>query len=81
MVFDTTALAEQSRIRDHWSIDEGRYLTDYLDEQKFAQAIVQECINACESHDIESFGILPIRAVMVTKSCQNNIKEHFGVDK
>lgn len=34
-------LAEQSRIKDHWSIDEGRYLTNYLDEQKFAELIVE----------------------------------------
>jgi hypothetical protein len=37
-------LAEQARIKDHWSIDEGRYLTNYLDEQKFAQLIVEKCI-------------------------------------
>jgi hypothetical protein len=36
-------LAEKSRIKDHWSIDEGRYLTNYLDEKKFAELIVQEC--------------------------------------
>jgi hypothetical protein len=47
--------------------------------EKFAELIVQECITACEQHDMESFGILPVRAVLVTKSCQNNIKEHFGV--
>jgi hypothetical protein len=38
-------LAEQARIKDHWSIDEGRYLTNYLNEQKFAELIVKECIN------------------------------------
>jgi hypothetical protein len=37
-------LAEQARIKDHWSIDEGRYLTNYVDEQKFAQLIVEKCI-------------------------------------
>jgi len=35
-------LAEKARIKDHWSIDEGRYLTNYLDEQKFAELIVKE---------------------------------------
>jgi hypothetical protein len=38
-------LAEQARIKDHWSIDEGRYLTNYLNEQKFAELIVRECVN------------------------------------
>jgi hypothetical protein len=37
-------LAEQARIKDHWSIDEGRYLTNYLDEQKFAELIIKQCI-------------------------------------
>jgi len=46
---------------------------------KFAELIVKECINSCENHNLESFGILPVRAHMVTKSCQNNIKQHFGV--
>lgn len=35
-------LAERARIKDHWSIDEGRYLTNYLDEQKFAELIIAE---------------------------------------
>ena len=38
-------LAEQARIKDHWSMDERRYLTNYLDENKFAELIVQECMN------------------------------------
>jgi hypothetical protein len=49
--------------------------------EKFAELIVRECVGACEKHDMESFGILPIRSVMVTKSCQNNIKQHFGVEE
>jgi Zn finger protein HypA/HybF involved in hydrogenase expression len=49
--------------------------------EKFAELIVRECIAACAKHDIESFGILSVRAAMVTKSCQNNIKEHFGVEE
>jgi hypothetical protein len=36
-------LAEQARIKDHWSIDEARYLTNYLDEKKFAELIVRQC--------------------------------------
>lgn len=35
-------LAEKARIKDHWSIDEGRYLTNYLDEKKFAELILIE---------------------------------------
>ena len=35
-------LAEKARIKDHWSIDEGRYLSNYLYEQKFAELMVKE---------------------------------------
>ena len=41
-------LAEQARIKDHWSMDERRYLTNYLDEQKFAELIVRECVKTCD---------------------------------
>ena len=51
----------------------------FFNQEKFAELIVKECINSCENHNLESFGILPVRAHMVTKSCQNNIKQHFGV--
>ena len=44
-------LAEKARIKDHWSIDEGRYLTNYLDEKKFAELIVGECATQCLSLD------------------------------
>ena len=58
-----------------------RELHELVDE-KFAELIVQECISACSNHkDIESFGILPIRTAMVTNACENNIKDHFGVEE
>jgi hypothetical protein len=41
-------LAEQARIKDHWSVDEGRYLTNYLDEQKFAELIIKEICELLE---------------------------------
>jgi hypothetical protein len=41
---------------------------------KYAQLIVEECVEACADHDMESFGIFPIRALMVTRSCQKNLK-------
>jgi hypothetical protein len=43
-------LAEQARIKDHWSIDEGRYLTNYLDEKKFAQLIIQDCMDVVDGY-------------------------------
>lgn len=38
-------LLNASRIQDHWSVDEHRYLTDFVDQEKFADLIIQECCN------------------------------------
>lgn len=48
--------------------------------EKYAKLIVDECIEACAEHDMESFGIFPIRALMVTRSCQKNIKQWLDGD-
>ena len=60
-------LAEKARIKDHWSIDEGRYLTNYLDEQKFAELIVRECAKFCDDKNSKLLGTM--------------MKEHFGVEE
>jgi len=62
-------LAEQARIKDHWSIDEGRYLTNYLNEQKFANLIVAECaeIALVDGQATGNFELF------------NKISRHFGV--
>ena len=61
-------LAEKARIKDHWSIDEGRYLTNYLDEKKFAELIVRECASLAYDGPggiLDHFGL----------------EEHFGVEE
>ena len=71
-------LAEKARIKDHWSIDEGRYLTNYLDEKKFAELIVRECANHCDlllDHKISS------EWSRGTHDCSRAIKKHFGVEE
>lgn len=55
-------LAEQARGKDPWSIEEGKYLTNYLDEKKFAELIIRECADLADNspfgHDIlKHFGI------------------------
>jgi hypothetical protein len=50
-------------------MDERRYLTNYLDEQKFAELIVRECIQA-----VDNVGGYNEEFHM------NAIKEHFGVE-
>ena len=61
-------LAEKARIKDHWSIDEGRYLTNYLDEQKFAELIVRECAELATKEYNNRSSIHG-----------NDLLEHFGV--
>jgi hypothetical protein len=68
------ALAEQARIKDHWSIDEARYLTNYLDEKKFAELIVKECAKIVE----DSTWNLPHGYKAVDQA--NLVKQHFGVE-
>jgi hypothetical protein len=67
-------LAEQARIKDHWSIDEGRYLTNYLDEQKFAELIIKQCIDICEDTE----GDPSADSRWGRRCCALEIKEHFG---
>jgi hypothetical protein len=78
-------LAEQARIKDHWSMDERRYLTNYLDEQKFAELIVKECATIILNNDIEKQEDYGVNHLFfngwergVIDSCQI-IKQHFGV--
>jgi len=64
-------LAEQARIKDHWSIDEGRYLTNYLDEKKFAELIVKECAGLMDGRRIEYGNCKDGRVIL----------KHFGVEE
>lgn len=52
-----------------------------FDPELFAQLIIKECIESLYEHkDVESFGIYPIRVLLVTKSCEDNIKKTFGME-
>ena len=79
-------LSEQARIKDHWSMDEHRYLTNYLDEQKFAELIVRECIDKITTYDLvpghsaKWEDIYDIHARLL-QDLGEELKEHFGVTK
>jgi hypothetical protein len=64
-------LAEQARIKDHWSMDERRYLTNYLDEQKFAELIVRECAEIADNADATR---------EKWQSIGKFVREHFGIE-
>ena len=68
-------LAEKARIKDHWSVDENRYLTDYLDEEKFAELIVKECMGLFASNPTED-----MRVQLADAQARDIIKAHFGVE-
>ena len=77
-------LAEQARIKDHWSVDEGRYLTNYLDEQKFAELIIQEICTLIKPDEEwrkdASWGYLGgEEGVELLDGAVRTIKGHFGV--
>ena len=63
-------LAEQARIKDHWSIDEARYLTNYLDEKKFAELIVKECGRVYIQNQQD--GVMTLT---------QDLLQHFGVEE
>jgi hypothetical protein len=76
------ALAEQARIKDHWSIDEARYLTNYLDEKKFAELIVKECYETIKKDmELAHIQLIPIDfGIYANGRLRRIIKEHFGVE-
>jgi hypothetical protein len=74
-------LAEQARIKDHWSIDEARYLTNYLDEKKFAELIVRECTKVIVHGGYWSGGPLGPKRQCTPPEIAQMIKEHFGVEE
>ena len=75
-------LAEKARIKDHWSIDEGRYLTNYLDEKKFAELIVRECALVAKTlpHTPERHWVTD-SVTYIPVHCEQNILKHFGVEE
>ena len=60
-------LLDQSRIQSHWSMDERRYLVDFVDQEKFADLIVKECIDYCGEN--------------LSKTVGGALKIHFGVEE
>ena len=79
-------LAEQARIKDHWSIDEGRYLTNYLNEKKFAELIVKECVRIaratpCPYEQEEVKQRLGHTWDMASLEAGRGISKHFGLEK
>ena len=60
-------LAEQARIKGHWSVAEGQYLINYLNEEKFAELIVRECLDIGYNHNAYVL--------------MGQIMEHFGIEE
>jgi hypothetical protein len=43
-------LLDKATIKDHWSVDENRYLTHYVDHEQFAELIVQDCMDVVDGY-------------------------------
>jgi hypothetical protein len=58
----------------------GNDVTEELDEQKFAELIVRECVAMC---DVKSEDPLLYKqgVIFAVNRCQQNIKQHFGVEE
>lgn len=84
-------LAEQARIKDHWSIDEARYLTNYLDEEKFAELIVRECMKESFKESVSDQDIAETSDPLAREYLKGNnqgivdavvrFRNHFGVEE
>lgn len=59
-----------------------KYMMDTIgaidDLERFANAIeartIERCKQACASIDMESFGVMPVRAVMISEACAKAIE-------
>ena len=79
-------LAEQARIKDHWSMDERRYLTNYLDEQKFAELIVKEMCGMMEQTEDDAYHCFepserPTEYIEWLNQWRTRFEKHFGVEE
>ena len=68
-------MARQAQMPFYWRTGEITYL-DKL--EAFAKLVAQHereaCAKVCESIDMEAFGVLPVRTVMITSHCADSIR-------
>jgi len=66
-------LIEQATVRDYWSVDQGRYIVDFVDQEKFAKLIIKECesVSISNSRRDDDMGAIIAR----------KITQHFGVEE
>jgi hypothetical protein len=69
-------LAEQATCFKE-GLTEGLYDIEIFDKEKFAQLIVQECVEVCEAlKEDDGFD-----ANFARTTCANEIRQHFGVEQ
>lgn len=54
---------------------------EYEDKEELAELIVQECIEQCSKALVEHTGQPSVTHNYAVGLCQDNIKEHFGVEE
>ena len=67
------------RIKELWDLSRNPSGRGH-DEQKFAELIVRECIEQCSKALVEHTGQPSVTHNYAVGLCQDNIKDHFGVE-
>ena len=59
----------------------GYFNTEVFDKEKFAELIVEECVNQARSEEDRFYGIGEDDLALVMEHFQVVLKEHFGVEE
>lgn len=63
------ALLEQARTKDYWS--EGRYLVDFINQEKFAKLIIRECVTMLDNNG----------NYLIDDVATKQIEKYFGIEE
>ena len=77
-------LAGQATVKGHWSVDEGRYLINYVNQEKFAELIIRECelvVADQLTRDGDANDEWDRGYISGMWAATRYMKEHFGVEE
>lgn len=43
-------LLEKARVQDYWSVEQARYMVDYIDHEKFSTLLIEECAEIADAN-------------------------------
>lgn len=68
-------LLEMATTKSHWSTDESRYLVNFVNQEKFAQLVIEHCAELCSKHYVGAIGTHASAHNSAVQKCHNAIKE------